>query len=159
MMTHHWSLTARLPVLMVLLTGCTVYRSTLTLRPESPKGKTTKAMVALEDERAAREIVSEIADRYEMSLVPGPYDHTFTEPYRGLPLFKGHGTHRDVALGAMVHKNGSEIVFTVTDQAHGGQTQFTSGIERYLDEAAARQFPEFSRTWNRTSVPRNPLAP
>lgn len=158
-MTHRWSLVARLPLLMVLLTGCTVYRSNLTLRPASPKGETTKAMVTLENEKVAREVVSEIADRYGMRMVPGPYDHTFTDPFRGLLLFKGHGIDRDVALGAMVHKNGATIVFTVTDQVHGGQTELIFWIERDLDEAAARRFPDFSRTWNRSSVPRNPLAP
>lgn len=156
---RRWTLTVRLPILMVLLSGCTVYGSHLTLRPQPLEGSTTKAIVTLEDERAAREIVSEIAKKYGMSLVPGPYDHTFTEPYRGLPLFKGRGFHRDVALGAMVHKNGSEIVFTVTDQAHGGPTEFTSAIEHDLEEEVARRFPGFTRTWDRSSVPLNPMAP
>jgi hypothetical protein len=158
-MMSRWTLTVRFPVLVVVLTGCTVYHSHLTLRPEPPEGGTTETMVTLEDERIAGEIVSALAEKYEMSLVPGPYDDKFTEPYRGLPFFKGRGFHRDVALGAMVHKNGSEIVFTVTDQAHGNETELTSAIERNLDEAVARQFPGFLRTWDRSSVARNPLAP
>ena len=146
-------------MLAVLLSGCTVYGSRLTVQPKPSADRAVPPRLSSEDESAAQEIVSQIAAKYELAVVPGPYDDDFTEPYRGLPLFKGRGAQRDVALGAMVHQDGSEIVFTLTDQAHGEATATTLAIEHDLDTAVARRFPQCTLRWDRSSAPRSPLAP
>lgn len=119
-----------------------------------------KVLVTLVDEKCAREIVTHIAERHELYLWPGPYYTGPNAPYRILVLFHGRAFLKpDVALGASVDKDASEIMFTIMDQGNGPATEFTSTIERELDEEVARRFPGFTRTWDRASVPRNPLAP
>lgn len=136
--------------------GCNTYVASLTVRSEqATETGASQPSFGEAAEHAAHLAVSRIAENDDMRLVAGPYDPRFTDPYRLLVLFKAG----DVSLSAQIKNDRSEIVFSITDQAHGGDTEFTSSLQRALEEQVANEFPGSEVVWTRSAVVRNPLAP
>lgn len=145
-----------------LLAACSTYKASLTLRPVQREVAGESAALGSFGEREmaiAQRIVQQIAEEHEMRTEPGPHDASFTEPYRVLTMFCGRGGERNVCLSAAVKDDWSELDFTITDQVHGSETEFTGVLWRRLQEETNEQLPGYAFAEDKSSTLRNPLAP
>ena len=145
-----------------ILAACSTYKASLTLRPaqEGVAGARSGSRTFGESEMGiAQGIVGQIAEEQEMRSVPGPYDPSFTKPYRVLSMFRGSGDKRHVLMSAAVKEDRSEIAFVITDQEHSSETEFTGELWLRLQQEASEQFAGYAVAEDKSSTLRNPLAP
>ncbi len=144
-----------------ILAACSTYKASLTLRPaQEVVGASGGSKIFGEREMGiAQGIVGQIAEEQEMRSVPGPYDPSFTKPYRLLSMFRGPGDNRHVLMSAAVKEDQSEIVFVITDQEHNSETEFTGELWRRLQQEVSERLAGYAVAEEKSSTIRNPLAP
>lgn len=140
---------------VVFAVGCYAYGGRLIVRGPSTESNAKTIRFDDSDEKVANAIVSQIARENRMQIISEPSETQDIGPYVGLNLYK----RGDVALGAMVRSDRSELVFTITDFLHSEPTDFTVRLKEALEAKVCHAFPNSSTKWEQSSKLWVPMAP
>lgn len=121
----------------ILMLGCSVFIERVVVLPERAGATERRAF----DEAAkvvAVGIGSQVATANGLSLVPRPHTRLSGEEYDIATIFQKKGR---VWLSVLIKDDQSEIVFVITDQRHGEETEFTAALRRDLMRELALALP------------------
>ena len=109
--------------------GCSVFVGRVILVPERTSDATERRAFDEPSISIAVEIANRVAKRKGLSHDPGPYPRFGGDEYDTITIFQKRGR---IWLSLLVKDDGLEIIYVITDQGRGEETETTSSLRRDL---------------------------